>query len=256
MKILTLFTFIFLFSQLNSQVKPGAFKGTFVMEYVWSESKKEHVFLERNELIFHVVLTEKTIYFQKGKNADWLKNDWEFIKREKNGNEIFTDTYSDERNQIIVIDYTSSFMYYYYNWDIHNETFSNIAAYPLLIVDDEIDVDKLNQNLPERFTLTYNRFSAFYFDTTKWTPWVTSENKFVINANKDGDIVHYKGDGSTAIYKVTSQVRMDEAEGKEYQIVDAIDDKGLKIEFQIFEDEKIGLKLIYKNAIFQFAYKR
>jgi hypothetical protein len=170
-----------------------------------------------------------------------------------NGTKIVSDSYFDERNQMILIDYESSLINYYYHWDVHNKTYANVAVYSFSEVDNEIDIDEITQTEPERFSMTFNRFATYDVEKEKWSKWQEGKNTFVINANTEGDIVHYMASGNTAIYKKTSKVKMDETDGYKYQIIEAVDDDGIGMSFQVFNDEKLGVKMIYSNVIFQFS---
>ncbi len=41
--------------------------------------------------------------------------------------------------------------------------------------------------------------------------------------------------------------------GKHYQIIKALDEDGTVFRFQLFDDEEIGLKMMYGNVLIQFA---
>jgi lipopolysaccharide export LptBFGC system permease protein LptF len=253
MKILLLTILLFTFGFLNSQVTPGAFKGHQVTEYVWSKTKNEYVFLEKLTMEVRVVLTEKTIYFQKGEDAPWLQNAWYFEKREKKGDKIFADTYSDERKQFIVIDYESGKLYYYYNWSLHLNTHANLAIYSITEVDPSVDIDELTQDKPERFTLEFSHVATYDNETSEWSDWIKIKNSFTFNANKNGDIVHEIGGSETKIFTKNSTIKTEKLDGNEFQIFDAIDFQGNRVRIQVYNDESLGVKLIYDSIIFQFS---
>jgi hypothetical protein len=105
-----------------------------------------------------------------------------------------------------------------------------------------------------RFRRDYNVLCFYDSDTEKWSEWKTGDNTFVINYNDNNDIAHYKANGEMVVYKKISGVEDDYTDGGEhYQIISALDEEGIRFRFQFFDDPKIGLKLIYKNIMIQFA---
>jgi hypothetical protein len=125
--IITLTTFCF------GQVKNGYYSGNLVEEYVWSRSNEDYKLLESIPMKTEIVFSTESIYFKKGENAKWLQNKWIFDQTVEFENGSKYDRYYDERNQMILIDYVSSEILYYYNWDIHTNSFSNIAVYKNLV---------------------------------------------------------------------------------------------------------------------------
>lgn len=125
--IITLATFCF------GQVKNGNYSGNLVEEFVWSRTNQEYKLLESIPMKTEIVFSPESIYFKKGENAEWLQNKWVFDQTVEYENGSKYDRYYDDRNQMILIDYVSSEILYYYNWDIHSKSFSNIAVYKNLV---------------------------------------------------------------------------------------------------------------------------
>jgi hypothetical protein len=115
------------------QVKNGYYSGNLVEEYVWSRTNEEYKLLESIPMKTEIMFSPEYIYFKKGANAKWLHNKWVFDQTVEYENGTKYDRYYDESNQMILIDYVSSEILYYYNWDINSNSFSNIAIYKNLI---------------------------------------------------------------------------------------------------------------------------
>ncbi|MBU3714688.1 MAG: hypothetical protein FGM46_07040, partial [Ferruginibacter sp.] len=111
------------------QVKNGYYTGNLVEEYVWSRTNNEYKLLESIPMKTEIVFSPELIYFKKGSNAKWLQNKWSFDQTVEYDNGSKYDRYYDERQQMVLINYVSSEILYYYNFDIHTNTFSNIAIY-------------------------------------------------------------------------------------------------------------------------------
>ncbi len=130
MKKITLIVFVFLSTFFSKgQVMNGYYTGNLVEEYVWSRTNNEYKLLESIPMKTEIVFSPAYIYFKKGEDAKWLQNKWDFDQTIIKDNGVKYDRYYDERNQMILIDYVSSEILYYYNWDIHTKAFSNIAIY-------------------------------------------------------------------------------------------------------------------------------
>jgi hypothetical protein len=69
---------------------------------------------------------------------------------------------------------------------------------------------------------------------------------FNINNNRDIKVVFYGG--KEKIYRRISDVEKDSVDGKEYQIVSVLDDKGGKFYFQLFDN---FLKIFNNDTIIQ-----
>ncbi len=105
-----------------------------------------------------------------------------------------------------------------------------------------------------KFRNDYNNVAFYNANSKSWSDWESGFNTFVININDNGDIAHFKANGDRVIYRNLSDVEEGETdEGFHYQIIKALDDDGDVFYFQIFDDPKIGLKIIYDNFMIQFA---
>jgi hypothetical protein len=114
---------------LNGQVNTGTFYGNSVEELVWSKTKDEYLHLEAIQMKTCLILTENSISFKKGENANWLKNEWVYDNRIINDDGSHLDRYYDQMNQMVIVDYSNSQLLYYYNWDPTTKTYLNIAIY-------------------------------------------------------------------------------------------------------------------------------
>jgi len=109
----------------------------------------------------------------------------------------------------------------------------------------------------ERFRKDYNIVSFYDMDLEQWSDWDDGYNTFVINYNSNGDIAHYKPNGEMDLYRKISSVKNDVTiSGDQFQIISALDDSGLRFQFQFFDDTSIGLKMIYGDQMIQFAEKK
>ena len=143
------------------QVKNGNYVGNLVEEYVWSRTNDEYKLLESIPMKTEIVFSPERIYFKKGANAKWLQNKWVFDQKIEYENGATYDRYYDERKQIILIDYVSSEILYYYNWDIHTQTFSNIAIYKNLTESTSSNTSKSsNQEVLAKFIITDALFNG------------------------------------------------------------------------------------------------
>lgn len=112
----------------------------------------------------------------------------------------------------------------------------------------------LNAQTAEKFRVDYNYVSFYDSKTETWEDWKKGDNTFVININDKGDIAHLKANGETVIYKKLSGAKEDRTKkGDHYQVIKALDEDGDVFTFQIFDDKRIGLKMIYGDIMIQFA---
>jgi hypothetical protein len=120
---------------------------------------------------------------------------------------------------------------------------------------ESIDLNEPEQSKPAgKFRVDYYRIAIYDYDKEEWSDWKDGDNTFVININDNGDIAHYMPSGKTAAYKKISKVEEGTTEnGKHYQIIKALDEDGTTFRFQLFDDEEIGLKMMYGNVLIQFA---
>ena len=113
---------------------------------------------------------------------------------------------------------------------------------------------KTSNGQSNKFRVDYNLVSIYDSDTQTWSDFKSGYNTFVINCNSNGDIMHIKANGSKVIYrKLSGSESKYTKTGDHYQIISALDDDGDKFRFQIFDEKSIGLKMIYKNIMIQFA---
>ena len=236
------------------QVQSGAYRGNLVEEQVYSRSQGGYISVDNIYMTTKIVFTKNYIVFKKG-NSDWLKNAWTFDKTERFSNGKKYDVYHDEREQQVLVDYENSEILYYYNWDTHTNRFSNVAIYKNLREDKSIlDEFEDKSSTVEKFRIDYNNVSIYDTKTDKWSDWKSGFNTFVVNINDNGDIMHIKANGEKVTYRKLSGVEEGNTkEGKHYQIIKALDDEGDTFSFQIFDDEEIGLKMMYGNVFIQFA---
>lgn len=109
----------------------------------------------------------------------------------------------------------------------------------------------LSQN--SKFRVDYDGVSFYDNETETWSDFEAGYNTFVININDNGDILHIKANGARAIYRRMSGATEDYVDGQHYQIIKALDEDGDIFHLQIFDDKSIGLKMMYRNVIIQFA---
>jgi hypothetical protein len=262
MKYSFVFTFCLLlsFSYLHAQVKKTAYKSSYYVEKVWSKSQNQLLTLETIYRPSQFVFTAEGIYFRKGGSTKWLYNSWTFDKSERTSNGYSMDTYLDEREQKIVINYETSEVWYYHGPDPNTGRYNNLTVYKNCIEDKQLIADaersrQENNETSGKFRVDMNYVAIYDNESEKWSDWKEGYNTFIINANSNKDIIHIKASGVEVNYRRTSQnvERKYTSEGKGYQIINAIDDDGDRFQFQVFDDIKIGIKMIYGNVMIQFA---
>lgn len=88
----------------------------------------------------------------------------------------------------------------------------------------------------------------------QWSDSETGYNSFVFNVGPRNDIVHYMANGNKAVYRKLSDIHQDTTtDGEGYQILRVLDDDGDEILLQLFDDQRLGLKLIIsQNFMIQF----
>lgn len=107
----------------------------------------------------------------------------------------------------------------------------------------------------EQFRVDFNLVAFYDKDTEEWSEWQLGENTFVLNFNDNNDIAHYKPDGSVVYYRNLGGLEVGYTKnGDRYQIVNALDEDGYQISFQLFDDITIGAKLIWANFTVQFSH--
>lgn len=106
----------------------------------------------------------------------------------------------------------------------------------------------------DQFRVDFNLVTFYDSDTDKWKEWQEGDNTFVLNFNDNNDIAHYKPDGTVAYYRNLGGLEVGYTKnGDRYQILNALDEDGYEISFQLFDDNTIGAKLIWGNFMIQFA---
>jgi hypothetical protein len=169
------------------QVKNGYYSGNLVEEYVWSRSNEEYKLLESIPMKTEIVFSTESIYFKKGENAKWLQNKWVFDQTIEYENGSKYDRYYDERNQMILIDYVSSEILYYYNWDIHTNSFSNIAVYKNLVESKSSNSNSSSeQKVIAKFIITDASVNG-----VDNTPIILDQGAYTVFYNFDNDGLIY-----------------------------------------------------------------
>ena len=187
----TLFSLIFLLlSNFNfAQVKNGYYTGNLVDEFVWSNTKAEYVHLESIPMYTEIFFSTSKIYFKKGKNAKWHQNKWEFDQTVTYDDGKTYDRYFDERNQMILIDYKSSQILYYYNWDIHTENYSNIAIYKNLVESNDNETN--SSNSLEQVVLAKFIITDASFNGIDNTPTILDQGSYTVFYTFQNDGLNY-----------------------------------------------------------------
>lgn len=108
-------------------------------------------------------------------------------------------------------------------------------------------------NAQDKFRADFNQIAFYDSETDKWSDWESAEHTLVFNYNSNNDIVHFTAQGETITYRNLGNTKESYTNGNHYQILDAIDEDGNLISIQLFDDPKIGMKIIYGNFIIQFA---
>lgn len=110
-----------------------------------------------------------------------------------------------------------------------------------------------DNSIGNKFRQDYNYISIHDNKTNEWSEWERENNTFVVNVNNNGDIIHYKSNGEEVLYRKLSSVENGDIDGEHYQIIHALDESGTKFIFQFFDNETIGLKMIYGDFLIQFS---
>jgi hypothetical protein len=106
----------------------------------------------------------------------------------------------------------------------------------------------------DQFRVDYNLVAILPGLDAEWSEWFDAQNTFVINANDNNDIIHYRGDGQVVVYRNLGGLETEYTEsGKRYQIINALDEEGNPMDFQLFDDPSIGAKLIKDGMAIQFS---
>ena len=150
-------------SNLIAQVKYGHYIGFEVDEWVYSKNQKTHIFLETVDLNTQIIMSKNKIEFQKGKDAEWLANKWEFDETVKEDDGTVFYRYFDEREQMVLFTPDNNLLYYYYNWDDTFKNFRNLTVYKNLLLKtkkSQISEDSDDQMDLARFIITDAKFNG------------------------------------------------------------------------------------------------
>ncbi len=105
-----------------------------------------------------------------------------------------------------------------------------------------------------QFRVDCNYVTIFLKEEGAWSKWFDANNTFVINANINNDIYHYRADGSFVQYRNLGGLEVDYTEdGNRYQILNMLDESGNPIQFQLFDDPYLGVKIISYDDVVQFS---
>lgn len=181
---------------LLAQIKQSiGYKGNIVLEYVYSFSKKEYIFLDELEIPTGIIVTENSIMFKKGE-SDWLTNYWMFEDKIFYRDKIY-DVYMDERLQRVFVNVDDGEILYFHDWDSYLKTYFRLSVYLEMTKDNEI----LQMLKEHKTAYQYNYAYISFYDRTKdkWTDWQEESNTFFINY-ADNQIVHVKSDGMRVTY--------------------------------------------------------
>jgi hypothetical protein len=108
-------------------------------------------------------------------------------------------------------------------------------------------------NAQDKFRADYNYVCFYDPDTKSWSDWEPAEHTIVFNYNANNDIVHFTAKGEMVTYRNTGIKDEGYTNGNHYQTLDLIDEDGDFIRIQLFDDQSIGMKLIWGNYMIQFS---
>ena len=115
-----------------------------------------------------------------------------------------------------------------------------------------ISVNAFSQN--EQFRVDCNLVCFLDGLDSEWSEWIEANNTFVINANDNNDIIHYRGDGEVVVYRNLGGLEtLFTKSGERYQIIKVLDEDGDEMSFQMFDNPEIGIKLMKNDLLIQFA---
>ena len=105
-------------------------------------------------------------------------------------------------------------------------------------------------------SFTYNNVSVYNHEKKTWSQWKKQSNLFEIDLKKYGSFVMQSDENDDNTYTIISDIQSKETIKKElYKSFEAKDDLGNIFKVQLFDDVKLGLKLIAGGEIIQFIYK-
>ena len=105
----------------------------------------------------------------------------------------------------------------------------------------------------DKFRADYNYICFYDSDTKTWSEWTPAEHTLIFNYNSNNDIVHFTAKGEMITYRNVGNKDEGYTNGKHYQILDLIDEDGNFIRIQLFDDQSIGMKLMWGNQMVQFS---
>jgi len=106
----------------------------------------------------------------------------------------------------------------------------------------------------DQFIYKCNMVAFYLHDKDKWSDFYRADNTFVINYNEHGDIWHIGPNVKELLVRTGEAKKGKTDEGEEYQIVKVKDPEGLLLQFQVFRNAQIGVKLIYLDVSVQFSH--
>lgn len=110
-------------------------------------------------------------------------------------------------------------------------------------------------NAQVKFRRDYNQVCFYDSNSKRWSNWEHAEHTLVFNYNSNKDIAHITAKGVTLTYRNVGNKEDGYANGNHYQIIDTIDDDGNFLQIQLFDDQTIGMKIIFGETMIQFSKK-
>jgi hypothetical protein len=104
-----------------------------------------------------------------------------------------------------------------------------------------------------KFRADYNYVCFYDPDTKSWSDWEPAEHTLVFNYNQNNDIAHFTAKGKMLTYRNIGNKDEGYSDGEHYQIIDVIDEDGNFIRIQIFDNQSIGMKIMWGNHMIQFS---
>jgi len=105
----------------------------------------------------------------------------------------------------------------------------------------------------DKFRADFNYICFYDSDTKTWSEWTPAEHTLIFNYNSNNDIVHFTAKGEMITYRNVGNKDEGYTNGKHYQILDLIDEDGNFVRIQLFDDQSIGMKLMWGNQMVQFS---
>ena len=121
-------------------------------------------------------------------------------------------------------------------------------------LDFKLLQEALDFKVQNRFRKDYSHVAIFDFSTSSWSEWESGNNTFVININDNGDVQHYKPNGTSEIYRRVSKIEEKYLDnGERYQTMSCLDEDGLRFELSLFDNSFLGLQMILSDGAIRFA---